>query len=167
MDEGIEEILEEPFFGDVVLRRVTLLEFLACDFTGLTDVKAVFAEVVLVSLSSLDRPGSDVRERGSEVAECDGNEVGVEDVDGECREYRSQSNTVESGVDTAEHTDVTTLEQLSEGQLEHHHGETQEEESEQVGDEEDTTTPFVAEVRETPEVTETDSGSNSSKNEGD
>jgi hypothetical protein len=68
-------------------------------------------------------------------------------------------------VDATEHTDVTTLEELSEGELKHHHGETQEEESEQVGDEEDTTTPLEAEVRETPEVTESNGGSDSGEDE--
>jgi len=69
-------------------------------------------------------------------------------------------------VDATEHTNVTSLEQLSEGELKHHHGETQEEESEQVGDEEDATSPLVSKVRETPEVSKTNSGTDSGQDEG-
>jgi len=63
MDEGVEEILEEPFFSDVVLRRVALLEFLAFNL-GVSDGHAVFAEIVLVGFSSLDGPWGNIAERG-------------------------------------------------------------------------------------------------------
>jgi hypothetical protein len=68
-------------------------------------------------------------------------------------------------VDTTEHTDVTTLELLTHRQLEEHHRDTNEEEAEQVGDEEDSTTILVGEVRESPEVTKTNGRSDSSENE--
>jgi hypothetical protein len=68
-------------------------------------------------------------------------------------------------VDTTEHTDVTTLELLTHRQLEEHHRDTNEEEAEQVGDEEDSTTILVGEVRESPEGTKTHGRSDSSENE--
>jgi len=68
-------------------------------------------------------------------------------------------------VDTTEHTDVTTLELLTHRQLEEHHRDTDKEKAEQVGDEEDSTTILVREVRESPEVTKTNGRSDSSENE--
>lgn len=165
-NQSLKEVLEEPFLSDVVLVRRAFLELRAGN-SGVTLVVAVLTVTVLVSLCSLDRPRSRVVEdRGNEVDQGNGNQVGVEDVDGKCREHRSQSNTVQLRVDSTEHTNVTTLEQLSKGELKQHHGKTQEEESKEVGNEEDTSSPLVSQVRETPEVTETNGRSNSSENEG-
>jgi hypothetical protein len=69
-------------------------------------------------------------------------------------------------VNSSEHTNVTTLEELTEGEFKEHHGETEEHKSDKVRDEPDTTTPFEGEVRESPEVTESDGGTDSGKDEG-
>ena len=69
-------------------------------------------------------------------------------------------------MDGSEHTDVTTLELLSERELEHEHWQTQEEEGQEVWHEEKTATVLVAEVWESPEVTESDSGTDSGENKG-
>lgn len=68
-------------------------------------------------------------------------------------------------MDSSEHTDVTTLEELTEGEFEHHHGESEEHQGNEVRDEPDTSTPLVGEVGESPEVTKSDGGSDSGENE--
>lgn len=101
-----------------------------------------------------------------EIASSDGNQVRVENVDGEGGEHRGQTDSIKAGVDSSEHTNVTSLEKLTEGELEEHHWETEEHEGDQVGDEPDTTTPFEGKVGESPEVTETNGGSDSGEDEG-
>ena len=69
-------------------------------------------------------------------------------------------------MDASEDTDVSTLELLTEGQLHECDGEADEEEAEEVGDEEGGTAPLEAEIGESPEVTETDTVADHSKDEG-
>jgi len=101
-------------------------------------------------------PGQGVDERHNEVDQGPANDdvvVGHNVVGGE---HGGTTNTSEAGVDAAEHTDVTALELLAEGELHEGHGDTDEEEADEVGDEEESTTPGVAQVGEAPEVTEAD-----------
>ena len=69
-------------------------------------------------------------------------------------------------MDSTEHTNISTLELLSERELEHEHGETEEEEAAQVGHKEEGTTPLEAEVGETPEVTKTNGGTDGGEHKG-
>jgi len=59
-------------------------------------------------------------------------------------------------MNSAEHTNITTLELLTERHLHKSHWDSNEEKADPVWDEEKRATPSEAEVRETPEVTETD-----------
>lgn len=110
-------------------------------------------------------PGQGVLERGKEVDHSPGNDDLVVERDAVSGNNGSQTDTGKSGVDTTEHTDVTTLEFLTHRQLKEHHRDTNKEKAEQVGDEENSTTILVREVRESPEVTKTNGRSNSSENE--
>ena len=69
-------------------------------------------------------------------------------------------------MDATEHADVAALELLAQGELEQEHGDAEEEEGDQVGNEEESTAPLVAEVGEAPEVTESDGGTDGSQHEG-
>jgi hypothetical protein len=57
-------------------------------------------------------------------------------------------------VDAAKNADVTSLEFLTERNLEHEHGQSEEEQTEQVGHEEEGAAPLEGEVGESPEVSE-------------
>ena len=59
-------------------------------------------------------------------------------------------------MDSTEHTDITTLEFLTECHLHESHWDSNEEQADPVWDEEKHASPSEAEVRETPEVSETD-----------
>ena len=121
----------------------------------------------LLSVGGVDTgPGEGVLEGSEQVDEGPGNDHIVVEGDGEGGEHGGESDTGEAGVDSTEHTNITTLELLTERELEHEHGDTEEEEADQVGDEEKSTTPLEAEVRETPEVTKTNGGSNGGQDEG-
>ena len=111
-------------------------------------------------------PGKGVDESHDEVDQGPANDdvvVGHDVVGGE---HRGSTHTGEAGMDTAEHTDVTTLELLAEGELHKGHGDTDEEEANEVGDEEESTTPSVAQVGEAPEVTEADGVADHGEDEG-
>ena len=68
-------------------------------------------------------------------------------------------------MDAAEHTDVTALELLSERHLHERDGDADKEEAAEVGDEEESTTPSVAQVGEAPEITKTDAVADHSQDE--
>lgn len=59
-------------------------------------------------------PGEGVNEGGEEVHKRPGNDHIVIEGDGKGGEHGGKSNTGESGVDTTEHTNITTLEELTE-----------------------------------------------------
>ena len=69
-------------------------------------------------------------------------------------------------MDSTEHSNISTLEFLSEGQLHESYWETDCEEAEEVWNEEESSSPFEAKVWETPEVSKSDTVANHSKNEG-
>jgi len=73
-----------------------------------------FAVQLNVSRRLLDGPGEDGEERVNEVAAGNGDQVRVEDIDGEGRENRGESNSEKFRFDSFEDTDVATLEELSE-----------------------------------------------------
>ena len=68
-------------------------------------------------------------------------------------------------MDSSEHTDVTALEFLAETKLHEHNGEANREQAAPVGDEEQGSTPLVAEVRESPEVSQADTVADHSEDE--
>ena len=83
----------------------------------------------------------------------------------EGREHRSKTDTSQSGVDTSEYTNVTALELLTENKLHKGDGDTDRKKHKPVWYEEKCTAPFVAEVGEAPEISESDAVSNHSKEE--
>lgn len=104
-----------------------------------------------------DGPGEGVLECGKNVHKSPGDDDVVIESDTEGGKNGSETDTGKARVHTSEHTNISLLEDLSEGELKHEHGDTEEEEAEKIGDEEKSTTPLVAEIGESPEVTETDS----------
>jgi len=115
--------------------------------------------------SVLGGPGEGVLESGEKVDKSPGDDDIVVEGDGKGSEHGGKTDTSETRVDSTEHTDVTSLELLTERELEHKHGDTNEEKAAQIGDEEEGSTPFEAKVRETPEVSKTDCGSDSGEDE--
>ncbi len=79
---------------------------------------------------------------------------------------RGKSDSHESWVDSTEHSDISALELLSERQLHESDWKTNREEAEEVWNEEEGSSPLEAEVRETPEVSESDAVTNHSEDEG-
>jgi hypothetical protein len=102
-------------------------------------------------------PGQWALKGDEEVDDSPSNDDCVVEGDGEGTEDGSHTDTGKSGVDTSEDTDVTTLELLSERELEHEHRKPEEEEAKEVGHEEETTTMLEAKIGETPEVSQSDS----------
>jgi len=76
-----------------------------------------------------NRPGQGVLERGKEVDHSPSNDDLVVERDAVGSDNGSKTDTGKSGVDTTEHTDVTTLELLTHRQLEKHHRDTNEEQT--------------------------------------
>lgn len=68
-------------------------------------------------------------------------------------------------MDAAEHTDVTALKFLSERHLHERDGDADKEEAAKIRNEEECTTPGVAQVGEAPEVTQTDAVADHSQDE--
>jgi len=66
-----------------------------------------------------------------------------------------ETDTVHARVELVPDFDVTSLENLTKGELKHNHRNTQEEQAEEVGDEEKGSTVLEAQVREPPQVTQT------------
>ena len=115
---------------------------------------------------ALSRPRQRVHKAQNEVDERPSDDDVVVGSDAERGQDGGKADTGEARVDSSEHTDVTALELLTEGQFHECHGETDEEEADEVGNEEGGTTPGEAEVGETPEVSEADTVANHGKNEG-
>ena len=66
-------------------------------------------------------------------------------------------------MNTSEHSNITSLELLAETELHKGHWNTNAKKANPVGNEEQGSTPLVAQVRETPEVSKTDAVSNHSQ----
>ena len=131
----------------------------------MSDEKVVAILVLSIS-RSLDGPGEGVDEGHNEVDEGPADDDVVVGHNAEGGQHRGESDTRKSGVDSTEDTDVTALELLSERHLHEGDRDSNEEEAAQVRDEEQSTTPSVAQVGEAPEVAEADTVADHSQDEG-
>ena len=113
----------------------------------------------------LDRPGEWAHERHDQVDEGPSDDDVVVGDDAEGGEDGGEADSRKAGVDSTEHTDVTALELLAERELHESDGDANREEANEVGYEEESAAPRVAEVGETPEVSEADTVADHSKNE--
>ena len=114
---------------------------------------------------ALDRPGQGINERHDQVDQRPTDDDVVVGDDTEGSENGRQTDTGKTRVNSTEHTDVTALELLAERELHERYGDTDGEEAGPVGDEEEGTAPLIAQVGETPEVSETDTVADHSEDE--
>lgn len=114
----------------------------------------------------MDGPWKGADERHDQVDQGPSNDNVVIGDNAERRENGSESDTGKTGVDSTEHTDVTSLEFLTERELHKCNGDTNGKEADPVGDEEEGTSPLIAQVGETPEVSKTDTVADHSKDKG-
>ena len=118
-----------------------------------------------VVLSALDRPWKWADERHNEVNQRPSNDDVVVSHDTEGREDGRKADSSESRMDSTEHSNITSLELLTKGKLHESHGDTNGEQADPVRDEEESTTPLITQIGEAPEVSETDTVADHSKNE--
>lgn len=116
--------------------------------------------------SVLDGPGQGALERHDKVDERPSDDDVVVGDDAEGGQDGRQTDSRQSRVDASEDTDITALKLLTERELHECHRDTDGQQADPVRDEEENATPFVAEVREPPEVTEADAVADHSKDEG-
>ena len=117
-------------------------------------------------MGALDRPWKGADERHDQVDEGPSNDNVVIGDDAERCKNGSETDTGKTGVDSTEHTDVTSLEFLTKRELHECYGDTNAEEADPVGDKEEGTTPLIAQVGETPEVSKTDTVADHGEDEG-
>ena len=121
----------------------------------------------LVDVSCVgERPWKWVLEGSNQVDEGPSDDHVVVGSDAVSRHDRGKTNTHKSWVNSTEHSNISTLELLSEGQLHKSNWQSNGHKAEEVWHEEESTTPFETEVRETPEVSKSDTVTNHSKDEG-
>jgi len=98
----------------------------------------------------LNRPWEGASETREEQDNGPGDNHVVVDADKVAGEASGETNTIKLRVELLPNDDVTLLEDLADSELEHDHGNTQEHEAEDVGDEEGGTTVLEAQVGEPP-----------------
>ena len=132
-------------------------------------MRNVEIRTVFDSLSGIcgvhDRPGQRVDKGHHQIDQRPADDDVVIGHDAEGSEHRRCSDTRESWVNTSEHSNITTLEFLAQTKLHEGHRNTNSEEANPVGNEEQGSTESVAQVGETPEVSQADTVADHSQNE--
>jgi len=82
---------------------------------------------------------------------CDKDSVVGEKHESTC--YTTQPNTTQAGVESSKNTDISSLEELSETDLEDCKGDSNKEQGQEVRDKESASSVGYAETRETPDIT--------------
>ena len=113
----------------------------------------------------LDRPREWAEEAHHEVDQRPADDDVVVSSDHEGSQDRGHADTSQAGVDATEHTDITTLEVLTQSHLHQGDRQTNEEEADEVRHKEGGSTPLEAQIREAPEVAKADAVANHSQDE--
>ena len=113
----------------------------------------------------LDGPWKGTLEGHDQVDQGPANDDVVVSDNAERGEHWCESDSRKTRVNSSEYTDVTTLEFLTEWEFHKSDGKSNRDQATPVRDEEQGASPFVAEVREPPEVTQADTVSHHSEDE--